>query len=475
MKFRIFAIASLLVSVISAPLALAATTPVLSAQVSNFPMVGDTCKKFGQWTGFADSRYTLKNWKGIDKSEQFHEFPGPFFGIFVCKQVNSKLSWQHYAGFEINYAPGGVYSASSPFVAKLLAQRAVEYPGTGKKCEVKDCPLGSSGPGGGIVFYDAGSEKPWGRYLEVAPEGWTGSKSDLTDPTAFWCDNRSPIGFGSISDIGEAVGLATMPKTVGMGKVLTSRMLKQCSNGAASVASSYLGGGTSDWFLPSSGEINELCKFSYGQLKTPEYIVCDHIGKPRLGLASTYWSSQQLIANFPLIGVAVYEPSKLGDRNEQAYSAPANVDGYAFIRPIRAFASPSDPLVKTGIIQIPGVGESSWPAKCPAVIDKGSGPQPQVTGFHFDGTGEDFVRLEANSTSPVTSAKDLIGCYADLTNLTSDIGNGYHVGSINRDAKGYYWLNAQGVRFGLTLAGMTMNTDKANPYYDEGHQFILKK
>jgi len=34
------------------------------------------------------------------------------------------------------------------------------------------CTIGDTGPAGGIVFYDAGSTQPWGRYLEAAPPDW---------------------------------------------------------------------------------------------------------------------------------------------------------------------------------------------------------------------------------------------------------------------------------------------------------------
>jgi len=474
MKFKAAVLGFLLTVSFSAPMAIAAILPTLSAQVSTFPMVNDKCTKAGQWAGFADSRYTLKNWKRVDKSDEFREFPGSYFGIFVCKSVNSKLSWQRYSPYESAFAKGGVYSVGSPFMAKIIEQRSVAYPGTGKTCEVANCPLGSIGPGGGIVFYDAGSKQPWGRYLEVAPAGWPGSQSDLTDPASFWCDNLAPKDFGSVSDIGAPVGPNDLAKTIGTGKTLTSRMLNRCAAGAASMATSYLGSGTTDWFLPSLGEINELCKFAFGQLKTPTYILCDHQGNPRLGLKAVYWTSQQVIPKFPVIGIAVYEPSKLGDLNELAFTGVAGVDAYALIRPIRSFASPSDPLQKNGIIQLAGAGNPQWRAKCPAVLDKVGGVQPQVSGFFFDGTGESYVRLDNNSGNQVKSANNLVGCYANLSELNYDGGNGYHIGSINRDARGYYWVNAQGVTFGLTLSGMVMNTDKGNPYYSDGHQFILK-
>ena len=124
-------------------------------------------------------------------------------------------------------------------------------------------------------------------------------------------------------------------------------------------------------------------------------------------------------------------------------------------------------------IQVAGIGKASWPVKCPAVIDTQHSEQPKIAAFKFDATGQIFTRLIDGSASPVTGVSNVIGCYADFNYIDSSGANGYHIGTISRDAKGYYWENAAGIRWGLTLSGSTFMTDTNNPYYSNGKQFIF--
>ncbi len=100
--------------------------------------------------------------------------------------------------------------------------------------------IGARGPGGGIVFYDAGSQQPWGRYLEAAPDGWNGGAGDSQSR---WCylDCRAPTS-----------------TEIGTGAANTTAMIASCSSGAATIVSYYRGGGLADWFLPSKDELNQL-------------------------------------------------------------------------------------------------------------------------------------------------------------------------------------------------------------------------
>ena len=100
------------------------------------------------------------------------------------------------------------------------------------------CAIGDIGPGGGVVFYDAGSRQEWGRYLEAAPKGWDRGRNP--DPREPGCDLAGPktrIGTGS-----------------------TNSRNSPCARKLSSigVAVGARAGGQTDWFLPSKGELVEM-------------------------------------------------------------------------------------------------------------------------------------------------------------------------------------------------------------------------
>lgn len=127
------------------------------------------------------------------------------------------------------------------------------------------------------------------------------------------------------------------------------------------------------------------------------------------------------------------------------------------------------------IIQAAGVGGSDWTHKCPSVVDTVQTAQPQVFGFTFNAWGQVFSRLVDGGYAAVTSTDDLVGCYANLWDFNLDpVGtNSWQIGSINRDANGYYWRQAEGPVWRLTLADLQLETDNANPYYSRGRLFIF--
>ena len=162
--------------------------------------------------------------------------------------------------------------------------------GSSKVCVLgSTCPLGSTGPGGGIVFYDAGSQQSWGRYLELAPAGWSGAAKD---PQLAWCNIHDVYFSESISDV---TLKASIGVEIGKGKANTDIMVARCSSGAGVLAKEYKGGGKSDWFLPSRDELNELCKYAKYRA-TGMGNVCRFNGLTalRMGFADwNYWSSSE--------------------------------------------------------------------------------------------------------------------------------------------------------------------------------------
>ena len=178
------------------------------------------------------------------------------------------------------------------------------------------CVVGNTGPGNGTVFYDAGSMQSWGRYLEVAPNTWSG---DVADPTLPWCLlNGSP-----------PIPLVGAPGTAfGTGWANTERAARYCDSGAAVSTRGYHGGGKADWFLPSNDELNQLCRWAR-DLGTSSTASCQtSFADPTVGgfTADNYWSSTELSAG------AAYE---LWFVNGGLYNT--GMDSLVSVRPIRAF------------------------------------------------------------------------------------------------------------------------------------------
>jgi hypothetical protein len=173
--------------------------------------------------------------------------------------------WPNYVQFQSASPKIDIAAVQVPEV--VLTQAQVQ---DGRKtCVVGgNCPIGSKGPGGGVVFYDAGSRQSWGRYLEVAPNGWSGTPMD---PKATWCDAGSD--YGNFQKKPGSFGLESLEsflgEEIGTSVQNTALMVAKCTQGAAHLARSYTGGGKSDWSLPSRGDMDLLFKYAM----TDKYLV----------------------------------------------------------------------------------------------------------------------------------------------------------------------------------------------------------
>lgn len=117
------------------------------------------------------------------------------------------------------------------------------------------CRLGDTGPGGGTVFYDAGSQQWWGRYLEFRPtngaQAWT---SEALKLTSIYTDG---------SDGMSRVQQQLRSKGIGIGKLNTAVIIAQQNEAsAAKSASDFRGGNLANWYLPSKNELNALNDWS---------------------------------------------------------------------------------------------------------------------------------------------------------------------------------------------------------------------
>ena len=207
-------------------------------------------------------------------------------GVVVCVNDGGKVIWQIQTK---SSSPSPETPSGTPVSSKS------GWHNLPSSQQTSPCVIGKKGPGGGIIFYDAGSVKRWGRCLEAAPSGWFGTP---LDPTNAWC-NVNLASFGVTSLV------------VGGGRANTALLTSHCSSGAAVIAASYHGGTKSDWYLPSQDELNAM------------YAMRVVIG----GLAhSSYWTSSEQSIYF---AYAQRMSDGLQMYGGKLYSV--------YLRPIRAF------------------------------------------------------------------------------------------------------------------------------------------
>ena len=127
------------------------------------------------------------------------------------------------------------------------------------------CRVGDIGPGGGIVFYDAGKTEWWGRFLEIAPQSCEGVRLPWRPASK---TNR----------VYETSGFAVTrlkTKFIGMGRLNTQEIVAAfgANSYAAKFADDLVCGDKSDWFLPSKDELdiafNRLAQNRVGGNDTP--------------------------------------------------------------------------------------------------------------------------------------------------------------------------------------------------------------
>jgi Protein of unknown function (DUF1566) len=160
------------------------------------------------------------------------------------------------------------------------------------------------------------------KYLEAAIANGTTPSTWKPGTTAQWGCNRIDV----MTSLQRTASLE-----IGQGRANTRLITgASCSTSttAASIATAYNGGGINDWFLPSSYELNELCKYvrNIGQAAGVTVPCLDSVEKP-LFVKDNYWSSSEVSQD-----TAWVQYFNFGDQGSSYKSSTL-----LYVRPVRAF------------------------------------------------------------------------------------------------------------------------------------------
>ncbi len=209
----------------------------------------------------------------------------------VCTAQPDETPWQAAWGADSSWSPSWELWANGGS-GGWVCSRSITWlrdPTTTEPARVYR--IGDIGPGGGTVFYDAGSQQPWGRYLEAAP-------TDVTSGTGMlWSGNVSVELFGTSSAIGTGAANTEMIIT----QACATPPSTECGNEAGKAATSAAAYSTptaaaGQWFLPSWDELNAMCQWAFNDWTRA---ICNDGGsgggsRVNGGFAGeNYWSSSE--------------------------------------------------------------------------------------------------------------------------------------------------------------------------------------
>jgi len=245
----------------------------LDALYNYWKISGDKNLKYSaapMWTS-TEASATFAWYQLFQDGTQFTDANGIIKGL---KQNKAFLKSPKHTGSDFQPTPFEVIGVRA-FGARseqLVPPPTVREATSNAKCSnggaATVCNIGDIGPGGGIVFYDAGKEEYWGRYLEMAPKSCEGERYP-------WRPLGNEKTVYTAQGDQTAAELRLLAKGIGMGKVNTRIITLALGAGkyAAKYAEDLVCNGRDDWFLPSKDELdtayNRLAQNRVGSKDTP--------------------------------------------------------------------------------------------------------------------------------------------------------------------------------------------------------------
>ena len=211
--------------------------------------------------------------------------------------------------------------------------------------------VGDAGPGGGVIYYvdNAGfscgasysaTGSPTGgkcEYLEVAPSGWNATAETAGLIWAVAANQAADVS-GIANDVSgiynEIDSVYNNALGIGLGYKNSDLIVAQGNDTttAAGAARAYTNNAKTDWYLPTTAELNLLCQWNRGVTQDVEVACTGGIINTGTGASGSgfvdhaYWSSSEVGAE------VAYFQSFIDGLQYDYYKYGAD-----YVRPVRAF------------------------------------------------------------------------------------------------------------------------------------------